>query len=720
MSLTAGQPNPPGPQWQVGAQEPFIAAHRLPHEADAATISRFGDDVWVFTPLIPKHEQRKTVAWNSFAAPLRQSWRRITWVFTNLPTPAELLDRANSPRVQWPSGASVHTMTGDLRRFDHWLTHRGITSLDDIDEDVLLDYGAHIAGLHLSMSRSTAALYTVSRIWGAAPHLPPGDRIPMPPWENTDLTDYLPGVRAHSNENSTKPIHPAVMSPLLIWSLRFAEDFADDIISAWNEYQRLNANITTAFNPQATPALTALLDQAATGQILLPGRSTSAEGTTVAATYLAGMHATSAEHVTYLLSRRPALTASRSSPLNSPIKGRLHDQPWKTHIDFFEAPVLMRLLQTACMVITAYLSGLRPAEILNLRTGCCPPPADTGATMSYQIHGNFFKGTRSEHGEPLPDGQARTIPWTVIQPVAQAISVLERIGTPPFLFDIGDPWNNQPSGRTSGRTTAVTATKRIRRLSAWVNTYTASNNLLSESIPEDPGGPILLSRFRRTIAWHISRLPQGRIALAIQYGHLRAIQSDAYGARSREGLRRVVDIESAMSIADFLQDLADRLETGEGVSGPAAIRMIEAARQRTARFEGMFLAERDLKAMLINPQFQVFDNPQAFLTCNKDPDKALCDPDREIPAKNRPRPPALDRCDPACANIARTDTHIQAIHHEIKHLEQEAGDPLTPIPLATRQSQRIQTLQAMITRHERTRMVTTTNPTNGSREQQRD
>jgi hypothetical protein len=53
----------------------------------------------------------------------------------------------------------------------------------------------------------------------------------------------------------------------------------------------------------------------------------------------------------------------------------------------------------------------------------------------------------------------------------------------------------------------------------------------------DPGKTLSLSRYRRTVAWHIARLPGGRIALAIRYGHLRATQSDAYGAMSRHGIR---------------------------------------------------------------------------------------------------------------------------------------------------------------------------------------
>ena len=46
----------------------------------------------------------------------------------------------------------------------------------------------------------------------------------MPPWEAEGLRHYLPPDEGRS-ENGTAPVHPAVMSPLLTWALRFTEDF---------------------------------------------------------------------------------------------------------------------------------------------------------------------------------------------------------------------------------------------------------------------------------------------------------------------------------------------------------------------------------------------------------------------------------------------------------------------------------------------------------------
>jgi hypothetical protein len=132
--------------------------------------------------------------------------------------------------------------------------------------------------------------------------------------------------------------------------------------------------------------------------------------------------------------------------------------------------------------------------------------------------------------------------------------------------------------------------------------------------------------------------------------------------------------------------------------------MIRSARAAT-RFEGMFLGRAEVRALTRDPEFQVFDNPDAFLTCNKDPSKALCDPDRASRGPKDNRPPSLDRCNPACANVARTDQHIAQARAEIARLRAEAEDPLTSIPLAERLRQRVRILEAVVEGHEKTRIT---------------
>jgi hypothetical protein len=53
-----------------------------------------------------------------------------------------------------------------------------------------------------------------------------------------------------------------------------------------------------------------------------------------------------------------------------------------------------------------------------------------------------------------------------------------------------------------------------------------ARGLAAEAIPADPDGSVVISRFHRTVAWHIARLPGGRVALAVQYAHLRTTASE--------------------------------------------------------------------------------------------------------------------------------------------------------------------------------------------------
>ncbi|MFI6031578.1 hypothetical protein [Amycolatopsis magusensis] len=709
MSPAQSRTSPPG-HWPIGADEVFLRPDRQPPGTDDAALSRYGASRWVFNVLgVNAHSGGKSVNWTRFPEPLRESFRRAGWVFCNLPTPEELLDRADARRVRWPSPLSIASLLSGCRLFASWLHERGIDQLGHLTEDTLIDYARHVKNRSVAEATGTAALYAVSRLWGAAPHLPPADRIPMPPWEATAMQDFLPRAQ-RSNENATSPIHPAVMSPLLIWAMRFIEDFAEDIIAGWTEYQRLRARVRDKANPDAVAGLTELLRRHDAGQQPLPGILDNNRATPRLATgYLAALHQTSTSQVSKLLAARsPNIVLEPGSPMDIPVTGRLHGKPWKSYLDHYEAPELMRRLSTAGLIVITYLSGLRTGEALELTVGCCRTRTDDDGTVRYELHGKFFKGARDEDGTALPGGTQREHPWTTIAPVARAISVLERIAVSEFVFAADEPWNPSTATsrqlRTGGCVTSKAAGKRIAQFITWVNDFAEQHRLgPAERIPADPDGAIVPGRFRRTIAWHISRLPGGRVALALQYGHLRTtFSTSGYGNRARHGLRRVLDIETARTIADYLQQVDERLAAGEGVSGPAAQRLIRSAHS-ARRFEGMFLGKAEVRALPHEPEFQVFDNPEAFLTCNKDPEKALCDPERATRGRAEHRPPSLDRCHPACANIARTDQHIDQARAELDRLEAEAADPLTPAPLRFRLTQRHAAVTAIINQHKQTR-----------------
>src|SRR6266511_1252333 len=146
----------------------------------------------------------------------------------------------------------------------------------------------------------------------------------------------------------------------------------------------------------------------------------------------------------------------------------------------------------------------------------------------------------------------------------------------------------------------------------------------------------------RTIAWYIALLPGGRIALALQYGHLRTTVSSGYSNRARHGLRRVLDIETARAIA-YLQHLDQRLNGGDGVSGPAA----------------------------------------------KTPPKRAATPTAPPEHQRTPGHPAWTAATRPAPTSPRTDQHIADARVEVARLRRDVADPLTPLPLRARLEQRI-------------------------------
>lgn len=124
--------------------------------------------------------------------------------------------------------------------------------------------------------------------------------------------DFLPASPA-TNENTTSPIHPAVMSPLLIWALRFVEDFSDDIFAGWREHQRLSAQIKDDCEPDAGQRLRALIEGHAAEGRPLPGTIYKG-GNYIADRYLAGLASACPRQVKHFVDKYRSGLAVRRRP----------------------------------------------------------------------------------------------------------------------------------------------------------------------------------------------------------------------------------------------------------------------------------------------------------------------------------------------------------------------------------------------------------------------
>ncbi|WP_327349873.1 integrase [Streptomyces sp. NBC_01321] len=683
-----------------GPATPVIPAHRI-IDGYTGPIACFAAPSW---PLLPMNGNpgvtHSTIHWDPFPAAFREEMRLLAWTLINRElTSVFLRERGPSWRSRQSPAATCKTV-GIWARLAEWLTERGTTELRDCTTEVLREYGHHLRDSGAARSSVHIMLSSLTRLWAFDQLSGQPSGVGRPPWETEGVDDYLPPATS-GGENDTEAIAEQTMGPLLIWAIRMVEDFSDDILAAWAERNRLRA---AAHANQTTPASLASLKSFMAPLIAggLPIPTTNWYGkTALAGTYISAITGASTNQV-YNASRRlswrkAAQQRPGSCPLDIPVTGMLAGITWREALDYNEGAYLMRQLGTACFIVIAYLTGMRPGEAVGLRSGCCPDPDpdEQGHPGRHLITSTVYKTARDEDGNHRSEGELRDVPWVAIAPVVNAIRVLERIVPDGELLFDHHAHDLRGTRAGTGALTVQTMADRVEDFVSWANEEAKSHGLTSEGIPSDPHGAIGTERFRRSLAWHIARRPGGLVALAVQYGHLRTSVSVGYASRSRDGIHELLDVETARATIDTVADLHDDLEDGIGISGPAARRAITAA-ATAAQYEGTVINARQARQILANPQLAVYDNPNTLLMCVYKRDKALCH-------RGIKDTPSLDRCVTTCGNIARTDQHITKILDRADYLEKQAVH--VPGPLGDRLRGNAARLRDLADVHHRTRIT---------------
>lgn len=671
--------------------------------------SRYRDPVWSLAPLTEKPcAERPKIYWRNCPDVFQDEMRLAVWNLANGELrPTFVRGRGSSMRTR----LSVSAILSTVRQWFHlasWLQDRGIRALSDCDTNVLHDYAEHLLAttsrLRSSMLRK---LIAVTRLWALDQISARPAGVGQPPWELTGADEYLPGATPIGAENATAPLAEHTVAPLLVWAIRVVDDLADDILNAWAERRRLADAIPAAAVPAGHYAIRAYLDALVESRDLLPACHRQNKVKLVA-NYICGRTgATRTQFDEYPRRKELLATASHRSwgcPLDIPVTGRIAGRPWRQAIDYLEVTTLWRHLGTAAFIVCAYLTGMRPSEVLGLKSGCCPDPepdADGGAGR-HLIRGREYKTAVDEHGNHLSGGVERDVPWVAITPVVTAIRVLERmVPAGELLFDSRAHDSTGKAGNTGSMVMAPMRV-RINDFVSWANTEAARHNLAHETIPPDPQGNIGLKRFRRTLAWHIARRPNGHVALAIQYGHMRsAVVSGRYASRGRDGIHDLIDIETLRAVADTAAELRDDLDKGGGLSGPAARDVIKIA-GRATQFAGTPITARTARRLIANQELIIYDNPQALLLCRYKPDRALCQRDGITDS------PKLQACVPTCGNIARTDQHAAQLRARADLLDQQAAH--APAPIGDRLRANAAKLRHCAETHDSTRITAIDEP----------
>ncbi|MFC5724163.1 integrase [Streptomyces gamaensis] len=690
---------------------PVVPPHRVSAQ-HAHLNARYAEPTWPMAPLIENPSQpRKSIFWDRCPQALREELRLMAWTLINGELRRIFLKNRGVTMRSRPSANETPATVIRWTQLAKWLDERGLPALADCTRPVLHEYGLFVRDTAASRQMAVKALTAVTRLWAYDSLSARPTGIARPPWDEHGVDNYLPAAADGGGENAREPLSEETMSPLLTWAMRMIDELADDILAAWAETCRLRGIAARApSTPEGRTALDAYLDAMFAAGSPLPASRNNGTGC-LASTYLAGVTGASLNQVTVRTAQRglTRIAAERPGPcpLTLPVTGQIAGAPWRTALDFNEAPLLMRHLGTAAFIVCAYLTGMRPQETLGMRAGCCPDPepgAD-GHAGHHLIRSHHYKTVTDEDGNHLSGGAERDVPWVAITPVVRAIRVLERIVPDGhLLFDL-DSHQFRSTRPYTGSLKASAMRVRIEDFVAWANAEAAAQGLPEETIPPDPHGAIGTTRFRRSLAWHIARRPGGLVALAIQYGHMRTALatevSEGYASRSRSGIHRLIDVETALSVAETAAELRDHFDVGGGVSGPAARHALLRA-ARTPRFEGREIKANFARKFLARDGAVLYDNPHALLLCLYKRDRALC-------ANSTLREaPALDRCVPGCGNSVRTDDHAAQLRERADLLDKKAVH--TPQPVGDRIRANATRLRSYADEHDRTRITRQESP----------
>ncbi|WJM17159.1 hypothetical protein [Microbacterium arborescens] len=183
--------------------------------------ARFDDDDWALSPAsVQQQERGLTLRFDTVPALHRTALKRLCYAMLSGPTP----DEAPRPRI-----SSVATGFYNLRIFLRWLeTTHPDKHLPEVTTTVYEQYQRHLLTTFPSASRRFALRSAVNILWryrGAVAEA----GLQTDPRRAASWSEPDPG---RSRENTTERIPEAVHSRVLVWAMRFVDDFSGDVIAA--------------------------------------------------------------------------------------------------------------------------------------------------------------------------------------------------------------------------------------------------------------------------------------------------------------------------------------------------------------------------------------------------------------------------------------------------------------------------------------------------------
>lgn len=655
---------------------PVLATAALRPGFDRSALSRYGDDRWDLNPAVFRENVRSSDATVDFSVvddpKIAEALRDYLYVRLNTDLPAQKL-RATPVNVRrlFRSARSF---------FDFVKAAYGVFDPRRVDQ-VLLDDFARSLRRGRRPIIVMQLLGIVFDLYAFRNHLSVA-KLAFEPWHGRKSAEVA-GYRFRVEENRTPRIPEAIIKPLLAWSLKYVTVFAPDILAARHELLALQEHhkVLTAEDALAhrnerrtrrQARLHAYLDERRRQGRGIPawpdriGRAAPVSGFEPPLNWqLIYLHIGADANL------QRSADGQRNDEMRRTVEGAASElgteiggmdtqisvdpdtgRPWRSRFDARALAIEERMLQAACYVVCAYLTGMRDSEVQAMRPGCLSiTRSEDGLIARHRVKSVAYKGkeVRGEEAE-----------WVTIMPVATAISVLEQLNVRSVQQRGTETlWPVLSLAHARKQALATDVVTRLNQFRDYLNDRFGTE--AEPIIPAGPGGrpwQLTTRQFRRTIAWHIANRPFGTIAGMIQYKHVSVATFEGYAGSSRSGFLAEVETERHLGQMEDILTYFDERQLGSRLSGPAAVRIaksLDGAASELQPLPGMIADRGRLRVILADTARTL--HVGVLADCFFDPANAVC----LGHASGSQSAPMISLCEPSrCPNACITARHRPA------------------------------------------------------------
>ena len=545
---------------------------------------RFEDDIWDFTQVIglpvdmPRSRRRF-----DFTAITNPAWRTVA---------KELIVALLAPRhpavavLPRALRTPLHLRTcvlrlGELTSWFNWLTEHDVTTLGEVRDShcqaylayrrYIQDAAGRITGERGPGIRRSAAQVVVDLV--NYRDLFSADRVDsvLRPWAGTSAT-AVAEMRSGRGQNKTAPLDDTVLRPVLAAGLYLTGTIGPHAVSV--SHQARQTTLAHRRLPPAAKLNTNSFETVLDGHrhnhaplVALPdahiqdrlARGWVPDDPLLAVSLNALAHEAGIRQFDrrWLDCLRPIIEHTLAQVGTAKPFGRdaqvvpsangEGQLAWTLPLHASEIVALAGVIRTACITVTAALSGMRASELMELQADCRRPPEPNGADLvRYRLAGKVIKG------QPL-GGVADE--WVVIEPVHHAVGLAEQL--------LDDPDTGAPLfGRFAFNI-------RYSWFRAWVN-GPGGQRLGLEPIPEKP---VSLRALRRTLAVELAYRPGGVLATKIHLKHISIATTEGYASRpggAQAGLLAEINKHEAQRNLDLVLSEFRNYQAGVMPAGPGA------------------------------------------------------------------------------------------------------------------------------------------------------